>query len=210
METLHLDIINLVFGADGLPTVDEFTVPLAALAASLLIFSNVKNVALSCPAFEVDAKDDDFRALTHSWKGLQKFMLHHSYKAGDAGRIVPTAAVLEIFHDNCPDLRELTLPYLDLNVNIPTLPVDPSSRDVSPHKLAHLDIDRNVQIHDEDMDERNVDMWARHIHSLFPMLEVKEPESSDSREEVIQPTRNWRKVLERIRNITKPLNEEAS
>nr|VWP01116.1 Zn(2)-C6 fungal-type domain-containing protein [Ganoderma boninense] len=202
IETLYLDLVNLQLGADNIPIVDERTVSLERLASPFLIFSNLKKVSLWCRAFELVAKDDDFVALSRSWRGLQKFVLCQGYKSSARGGtyVFPTQDVLMIFSDNCPDLQSLTLPYLYLDVDIST----PLARNaLSTHRLTHLVIEDSPWANDEDMDETNIDMWARYIHGLFPMLSVGSLESLRSPENVFL-AKDWEKVLERVRDISEP------
>ncbi|KAM5539622.1 hypothetical protein V8D89_006731 [Ganoderma adspersum] len=176
--------ITLDENADG-PTSSTY---LYDLVSPLLVFTNVERFSMSCPMLELVADDDDFYVFTLAWRKLRMFELSqaywHSYSYVDdeeeeACRMnVPTPELLESFRNNCPDLRELVLPHLDLNVDVPKLHIPKAG---SRHGLKRLSFGgKDSDEEDADgleetpaLDDEKVTKWARYIRKLFPQLDAE-------------------------------------
>lgn len=97
---------------------------------------------------------------------------------------VPTLELLESFRVHCPDLRELVLPCLNLNVDVP----QQTLRKARPrHRMKRLsfggkysyeeDSDADADVPDVEqtptLDDNKVKKWARYINKLFPRLDAE-------------------------------------
>ena len=113
--------------------------------------------------------------------------------------------------DNCPDLRELVLPHLDLNVNVSRLHIPKAG---PHHGLKRLSFCRKDSDKKEDADEdggfegtpaldnEKVTKWARYIRNLFPKLDAE----SGHRECRSKSSTGWVEVFARVRDMDKGQN----
>ncbi|PIL26507.1 hypothetical protein GSI_12265 [Ganoderma sinense ZZ0214-1] len=162
---------------------------LAALLNPLLRLPGVTYLALSCPKLRLVADDDDFAAIARAWPRLRTFRLTRAhwdaFHAPGSGDDVPTPEALRVFCDLCPDLRDLVLPYLDLDARVPQL--GSTMQAGSPHGLKHLVFGAKAEATNNDEQEARarelaegrgpgllerdkVEEWARYILDLFPKL----------------------------------------
>ncbi|PIL26551.1 hypothetical protein GSI_12309 [Ganoderma sinense ZZ0214-1] len=188
--------VAIALDEDGGPRIREH---LLDLLGPLLAFPNIARFALSCPTVGLVAADDHFWAISGAWRKLRHFRLVQAHwdpcvtvDPDDDESVpvpVPTPQVLECFREDCPDLRELCLPHLDVHADVPALftrvPKERERERERPcHGLGRLSLEaRDVYEDDEDrimarevmrLGDEKVGEWARYILRLFPNLDGEE------------------------------------
>ncbi|PIL26526.1 hypothetical protein GSI_12284 [Ganoderma sinense ZZ0214-1] len=217
-----MEALCIALDEDGGPQMLEY---LTDLLDPLLPFHNITHFRLSCLMVALVADDDDLWAIARAWPKLQKFELWQAHWDNHAdpdedsdsdededrdGLGIPTPVALASFRDHCPDLRELVLPHLDFDADMPTPQrMRPWGREPQ-HGLKILgfgakdlggdDGDFRVQGRASKPDDRQVAGWARYVLDLFPKLDA---EKSLSRCGSFSTEKGWREVLKRARDLRK-------
>ncbi len=140
--------------------------------------------------------DEDFLEMALGWPKLTMFDV--SMIQWDEDERLPTPAVLHHFWENCPDLKFLALPYLDLtaeSTEVPKLPTE-----VSSHGLRQLQVSSIPAIFEAQLDEDTVvypddiETWAHYIACLFPNVRLEESY------EAIPGRLSWGSVFDHLRS----------
>ena len=215
-STLLTDLEIKLDDDDG-PRMCEYLLEL--LGPLLVAFPNVASFHLSCPTVRLVAVDDHFWAITGAWPKLVQFKLSQAFwepcmdtdDADDAESVgipIPTPQVLECFREDCPALRVLQLPHLDVHADVPGLFTHvPKGRPC--HELRRLWFGAEDVY--EGMEDRVLDLlklryhehdkvgeWARYIRHLFPNLNTEECLRYCRWESA---TASWMAVLGRVREL---------
>ncbi|KAI1795451.1 hypothetical protein LXA43DRAFT_1080284 [Ganoderma leucocontextum] len=235
MEALHIELEEGC-SDDGWPAISAPTTHqgVSDLLGPLHVFCKAKRVSLACPTLALVAADHDFDVLARAWPKLRTFELDEAYWAPrmgtDGDEAIPTPKLLESFRDHCPHLRELTLPHLDLEADVPEpKPYFPKAGRGSRHRLKHLSFgakdpdgdsddsdDSDEEAEDEDeasgeaaapaLDGEKAAAWARYILALFPKLDA----TYGHAECKIASATGWAEVFARVRGLRKARKDVSS
>ncbi|PIL26532.1 hypothetical protein GSI_12290 [Ganoderma sinense ZZ0214-1] len=197
--------LSIELEEDGGPRICE---PIANVLGPLIVFANMER---------------DFWEVTGAWPRLREFSLAHASWASEShldpdddseeseseDNPTPTPQILECFREDCPDLRMLRLPHLDVHAGVPGLFTRvPKLKGCAGHGLTHLwfgaqDFYERMMRGpmEPELGAEKVVEWARrYILHLFPNLDAKESlkpcEWSDT-------AVGWIEVFERVRDFGK-------
>ncbi|PIL26522.1 hypothetical protein GSI_12280 [Ganoderma sinense ZZ0214-1] len=213
-----LEVLCIALDEDGGPQTLEY---LTDLLDPFLPFRSITHLTLSCPMVGLVAQDHDLWAVADAWPKLRTLKLSQAYwepctdptDPDSTGIPLPTADALASFHDHCPDLRELVLPPLSFNADVPAPRRRRAGESGPRHGLKTLafgakdlggeDDDEEGWMErlgeqDPEPDHRQVVRWARYILDLFPKLDA---EASGMACRSMSADSAWMEVFERIGDL---------